>query len=80
MGLYSGFHLHLRKYPRKPTFPHGQSLTYHSAGYYRNWHLLRNIRKCEAAPGERPWKRAYIALGCDHGRRAVWARELGMRT
>jgi hypothetical protein len=79
MGLYSGFHLHLRMWREVNPWVY-LVLMMSSSRYYRHWDLLCDVREREAAFGERPRKFPDKPAGCRSRWRHVRACELGLCT
>jgi hypothetical protein len=79
MGLYSGFHLHLRTWREANPWGH-LVLMISSSRYYRHWDLLCDVRERETAFGESPRKLPDESAGCRSRWRHVWACKLGLCT
>lgn len=77
-GLYSGFHLHLRKCASEKLSVQ-PALIWCSPRFDRHWHLLRYIRKYKADIGQRPRNISHTPASCGSCWRNVWVGQLGMR-
>jgi hypothetical protein len=75
-GLYSGFHLHLRRCPTKMG---DRRLNKHSSRFHRHRHLLRHLREREADPSKRPRHVIHPPPCRRSSGRPLWPCELGLR-
>jgi hypothetical protein len=73
MGLYSGFHLHLRMFNPVRDGVGAKLLTLHSPRYDRHRYLLRHVREYKAAPSKRSRWLTHNSFGCGYRWWHVWA-------
>jgi len=73
MGLYSGFHLHLRTCCPSCGGFGAKPLTLCSPRHHRHRYLLRHVREYKATPGKRSGWLPHHSFGCRYRWWHVWA-------